>query len=123
MRPVPMVLRRYVFTRLIVQKRPLLLSMLACRAEREDIASVVLMCPRRQTLRSHRNAKAVWQRSRNASTVAIMFLACIDVGGVYNGEIKPVRLAISVYSSRDDGLDASLDLLLLPGHVRRTIIT
>ncbi|KAH3868070.1 hypothetical protein DPMN_031206 [Dreissena polymorpha] len=45
------------------------------------------------------------------------------VGGVYNGEIQPVRLAVSVYSSRDDGLDVSLDPLLLSGHVRRTIIT
>ncbi|KAH3724302.1 hypothetical protein DPMN_050118 [Dreissena polymorpha] len=38
-------------------------------------------------------------------------------------EIQPVRLAVSVYSSRDDGLVASLDPLLLPGHVGRTIIT
>ncbi|KAH3847832.1 hypothetical protein DPMN_090164 [Dreissena polymorpha] len=30
---------------------------------------------------------------------------------------------MSVYSSHDDDLDASLDPLLLPGHVRRTIIT
>ncbi|KAH3727594.1 hypothetical protein DPMN_053533 [Dreissena polymorpha] len=45
------------------------------------------------------------------------------VGGVYNGEIQPVHLAVSVYSSRNYGLDASLDPLLLPGHVRRTIIT
>ncbi|KAH3773190.1 hypothetical protein DPMN_174547 [Dreissena polymorpha] len=42
------------------------------------------------------------------------------VGGVYNGEIQPVRLAVSVYSSRDDGLDTSLDLILLP---QLTIIT
>ncbi|KAH3837298.1 hypothetical protein DPMN_110683 [Dreissena polymorpha] len=129
MRSVPMVLRRYVFTRLIVQKAVAVDTGMQSRTRRhcKFCSPTHLFCAHCVSLQVLIEPQKLFGRvvkgKRYCKDSCHHVLSVHRVGGVYNGEIQPVRLAVSVYSSRNDGLDASLDPLLLPGHVRRTIIT